>query len=76
MRYQLRGPDNRFCYQYYDITEDYSAANRSCVRDGGTLLYIDDASEDDYIYQTYFLARGRAEFWIGLNDLNKEGVFR
>lgn len=74
--YQLGGLANEYCYQYYDIAEDYSAANRSCVRDGGLLVYIDDSSEDNYIYHTFFISRGETHFWIGLNDISTEGVFR
>jgi len=46
------------------------------VRDRGTLLYIEDSEEDNYIYSTYFLPRGSNEFWIGLNDIDTEGIFK
>ncbi len=74
--YQLRAPANEYCYRHYQIAEDFSAANRSCVRDGANLLSIDNEEENTYIYDTYFQPSGNAEFWIGLNDMTNEGVFR
>ena len=72
----IHRPDNEYCYQYYLIPEDFSAANRSCVRDGGLLVYINDLLEHDYLNQTFFLPNNQVEFWIGLNDLDTEGIFR
>ncbi len=75
-RYTLRAPANQLCYLHYQIAEDFSASNRSCVRDGANLLSIDDSEEDSYVNQTFFLSQNGMEFWIGLNDLDNEGNFR
>ena len=71
--YSLR---NEYCYRYYQIAEDYSAANRSCARDGASLIFIDSAEEDQYVRDTFFTGLGETEFWIGLNDMETEGIFR
>ena len=70
------GPGSVNCYRYVQTGTDYFAANRTCVRDGGSLAYIENTAEDQYIRDTYFTGRGSEEFWIGLNDLDSEGTFR
>lgn len=72
----IRAPANEYCYRYYQIAEDISAANRSCVRDGANLLSIDNLEENMYIFETFFQPNGNIEFWIGLNDMTTEGIFR
>jgi len=44
-RYMMNG---QYCYRYVQSAADYSAANRTCARDGGgaTLLFIDSAEEN------------------------------
>ena len=72
--YDMRG---QYCYRLYLIAEDFSGANRSCVRDGANLLSIDDQEEDTFIRNTYIGPNSTADqFWIGLNDINTEGIFR
>lgn len=73
--YTLRPPANEYCYKYYQIDEDYSAANRSCVRDGASLVFINSSEENAYLRDNFFDPNGQTEFWIGLNDLDVEGVF-
>lgn len=67
---------NGYCYRYYQISEDFSAANRSCIRDGASLVFIETAEEDQYLRDTFFSDQSETEFWIGLNDMVQEGVFR
>lgn len=67
---------NEYCYRYYQIAEDFSAANRSCARDGASLVFIDSAEEDQYVRDTFFADMSETEFWIGLNDMETEGIFR
>lgn len=74
--YDLRTPANNYCYGYFQIAEDFSAANRSCVRDGANLVFIDNAEENMYLHDRFFQPHGQTEFWIGLNDMNQEGMFR
>ena len=40
------------------------------------LLRIDSARENEYVRARFFVGRGSTEFWIGLNDIDQEGVFR
>ena len=65
---------NEYCYRLYQVAEDFSAANRSCVRDGASMVYIESAEENEYLRETFFM--NASEFWIGLNDMETEGVFR
>ena len=55
--------------------EDYFSANRSCVRDGAVLLEIYSSTENDFIRERFFDI-DQQDFWIGLNDINREGAFR
>ena len=72
----LRAPANDYCYRYYQIAEDFSAANRTCVRDEANLLSIDNEDENSYIFETFFQRNDNVSFWIGLNDISTEGIFR
>lgn len=72
----LWSPANEYCYRYYQIAEDISAANRSCVRDGANLLSINNQDENSYIFETFFRPNNGSEFWIGLNDMSTEGIFQ
>ena len=40
------------------------------------LLRIDSARENEYVRAWFFVGRGSREFWIGLNDIDQEGIFR
>ena len=74
--YVLRAPANEYCYRFFQVAEDFSAANRSCVRNGANLVFIESAEENSYLQDTFFETNGQTEFWIGLNDLTEEGDFR
>lgn len=73
------GPSGN-CYLYFDSDRDFFDANTTCARDGpdhgGMLVYIETMEEDQWLFQEFFEGRGRLEFWIGLNDITNEGVFR
>ncbi len=68
--------DGQYCYRYVQTRTDYITANRTCVREGGSMVYIQSSEENDRINTNYFVGRGAVEFWIGLNDLETEGTFR
>ena len=72
----LLADNTSLCYSYKQSSVDFFAANRSCVREGAILLSIESSSEDVYIWRTFFNGSGGVEFWIGLNDLDTEGIFR
>lgn len=69
-------PSGLVCYRYVQTRTDYITANRTCVREGGTMVYVETAAENEYINTNYFTGRGSEQFWIGLNDLVREGTFR
>ena len=70
-------PSGQQCYRYIESPKDFFDANRTCEREGGgMLLRIDSARENEYVRTRFFVGRGLTEFWIGLNDIDQEGVFR
>ena len=74
--YEL-GPSGIDCYLFVRSFQDFSEANRTCARDGGMLVRIDTAEEDAYINEEFFTEQAeRNEFWIGLSDMEDEGVFK
>ncbi|XP_078588098.1 uncharacterized protein LOC144869084 isoform X2 [Branchiostoma floridae x Branchiostoma japonicum] len=56
---------------------DYRAARQECESHGGTLAMIKDAGVQAFINKHLKNRRGKKtlEYWIGLDDLNTEGVF-
>ena len=59
---------------YYALTGgglSFTDAEDAAQGWGGHLVTIDDQAEQDWLYQTF----GPNPFWIGLNDLDVEGVF-
>ncbi len=68
--------NGRVCYRYVQTRTDYITANRTCVREGGSMVYVENAAENEYILTNYFTIRGSEEFWLGFNDLDNEGTFR
>ena len=69
-------PNSGHCYRYFQSDKNYFDANRTCFRTNGLLARIDSQSENDYIYQLYFLRGGQRPFWIGMDDQDQEGVFK
>ena len=69
-------PGSEYCYRLFQSDKDFSDANRTCYRQNGLLVKIDSRSENEFIYNEYFVGGGRRDFWIGLNDQDQEGVFR
>lgn len=39
-------------------------------------MFIDSLEEDTYLRETFFEPNGEVEFWISLNDMEREGMFR
>lgn len=72
----LMRPDSQYCYLYYASPMDWIAANKTCNRTGGLLTSITSQEENQYIFDRYFTESGEIEFWIGLSDLEQEGVFK
>ena len=55
---------------------DFFEADRTCVSDGGSLVIIESAEEDSFVFSQFYTSGGQREFWIGLYDLDREGDFR
>ena len=69
--YSLR-EGSEYCYRYFDVAQTFNDAVRTCENEMATLLRIDSQEEYDYINSTY---SSKIEFWMGLDDKQKEGVF-
>ena len=72
----IRRPSTELCYLHVQSPKDFSEANRTCVRDGGKLVRIESAEEDSWVFDQFYTSGGEREFWIGLNDQDREGDFR
>ena len=46
------------------------------LREGYELLSINDETEDAWIYEQFNIVDGNARWWISLNDIDEEGIFR
>ena len=68
--------NGEFCYRYVQSPTNFIAANITCTRERAALVYIESSAENTRIMETYFTGRGGFEFWIGLNDLDREGTFK
>lgn len=68
--------NREFCYRYVQTPSDYFTANVTCTRERAAIVYIGSSDENAYISSTYFTGRGGLEFWIGMNDLDREGTFK
>lgn len=62
---------------YYLLTQSsWEAAEAAAVQLGGHLVTINNANEDNWVYQTYGSFGGvPRSLWIGLNDAAAEGVY-
>lgn len=71
------GPNGDSCYLYHHTLTVYSAANRTCVRAGSTMIIIQTQEENEWVYQNLFEGPGNEEeFWLGMHDQDTEGTFR
>ena len=72
----VRRPGTELCYLHVETALDFFEADRTCVRDGGSLVLIESAEEDSFVFSQFYTSGGQREFWIGLYDLDREGDFR
>ncbi|XP_050405448.2 macrophage mannose receptor 1 [Patella vulgata] len=66
------------CYQLNSlITSSWNAANIYCKAQGGNLLKIESVSDQLFIVANVLddFPRGSAGIWLGVIDINKNGVF-
>ena len=62
---------------YYLLTQrTWNASQAEAVRLGGNLVTINNAAEQDWVFNTFSATSGTPRgFWIGLNDFGHEGNF-
>ncbi|XP_035668228.1 A disintegrin and metalloproteinase with thrombospondin motifs adt-1-like isoform X1 [Branchiostoma floridae] len=71
---------NKYCFwssAWRNRRLNYTKAQQECESNGGTLAMIKDASVQAFINNLLKTSSGRTQrnYWIGLDDLNREGVF-
>ncbi|XP_035666410.1 collectin-11-like [Branchiostoma floridae] len=71
---------NKYCFwssAWRSRRLNYTKAQQKCESNGGTLAMIKDASVQAFINNHLKTSSGRTQrnYWIGLDDLNREGVF-
>jgi len=59
------------CYKYHSTLTTQPLAEAACVSEGGTLVSINSADEQNYV-----VSLSRSDIWIGLNDRDTEGIYR
>ena len=70
--------NQKYCYQYFATPLTFFAASTACRNSrgsGGELVDITSAEENLWLREQYFAAKDDVEFWIGLNDVDVEGLF-
>jgi hypothetical protein len=74
----LHGPVHFGGHSYFLLDQSsWADAEREAIALGGHLATISDASENDFIFQTFVgLLNDDSGLWIGLNDTQEEGTFR
>ena len=60
-------------YRLVETGLEWTQAKSNCEADGGALLKIDSASEDQQVEVT--LVGGPQEVWIGLSDADNDGIY-
>lgn len=60
---------NGHCYRFVDNDKNINAALADCQSDGGYLVTIESASEDDFLWNT-FVNPDNEDAWIGATDNN------
>ena len=61
------------CYKVFRSKLSWQDAENYCVREGGHLASIHSKEENDFVAKLASPVVGRAEPWIGGNDLTAEG---
>ncbi|XP_078693730.1 uncharacterized protein LOC144923229 isoform X2 [Branchiostoma floridae x Branchiostoma belcheri] len=64
---------NRKCYKFSTDKMAFKAAKDACQRDGGLLATINAQDTNDLVVKK--IKVGGDSYWIGLNDVRKEGSF-
>src|SRR5437867_3716287 len=65
-------PNNAHSYSLLSESS-WSAAQTEAKTLGGNLTTINDAAENDWVFDTF--SSGQRNLWIGLNDTNMDNVF-
>merc|ERR1711923_90114 len=62
-----------FCYRYVDDKVSWQDAQKNCNTDGGHLVEVLTAEHNAYVESIIFEHEEANEFWLGANDVDKEG---
>ncbi|XP_067396465.1 C-type lectin domain family 4 member G-like [Emydura macquarii macquarii] len=60
------------CYYFSTVHQYWSYAKQACKDQGAQLIIIENQQEQDFLTKN---SNGK-NYWIGLNDINKEGTFK
>lgn len=66
---------NGYRYELFDYCVDWQTAKRICEKKGGTLADITNAEQQELIWNLTQQGN-KAEYWIGLTDINDGGVWK
>lgn len=67
-------PANSHTYYLLTPNQTWTAAEAEAVALGGHLVTINDQAEQDWVWSTFGIPSQRW-LWIGINDVNQEGIF-
>lgn len=63
---------NQFCYEFVNQKNSFFHAEYDCPKRGGTMVYIRDHSDQDFLYRMMRDLNHYGPVWLGLHDVNKE----
>ena len=64
----------RLCLKFVNKKVDFSTAKSTCAKDGSAYLFMADSQEK--LDLAKLLGPGDVQIWVGMDDIEKEGVFR
>ncbi len=68
---EIINPSNQHQYQFFDMSLSWQDARDDCAARGGYLATIQDAAEDQFLYQRI----SPRSYWLGATDENEEGIW-
>ncbi|XP_067417522.1 perlucin-like protein [Emydura macquarii macquarii] len=65
-------PNAGNCYYFSTVPQNWSYAKQACKDQGAQLIIIENQQEQEFLTKN---SNGK-NYWIGLNDIDKEGTFK
>ncbi|XP_067396467.1 C-type lectin domain family 4 member G-like [Emydura macquarii macquarii] len=65
-------PNAGNCYYFSTVHQNWSYAKQACKDQGAQLIIIENQQEQEFLTKN---SKGK-NYWIGLNDIDKEGTFK